>query len=228
MMSLAKRVEEWADQEEESPRIWSGSTVRSRPSRGRIAINSPRGEQYPSGGAISSNPRNFNGAEKHTTSFRAQGEKGTNPQPKQVENRRTPYRRLSDAEANERRAKGLCFKCDERYHPGHQCRRKEFRVLIIGEDGIEGEFDEEEWGCAEEDTIQEITELAELSLNSAVGISSPRTIKLKGMVKQEETLVLIDSGASHNFISEGLVKKLGITTKETRGYGVLMGTGLSV
>lgn len=42
-----------------------------------------------------------------------------------------------------------------------------------------------------------VTELAELSLNSMVGISSSMMIKLVGYIGKEPVVVLIDSGASN-------------------------------
>lgn len=39
--------------------------------------------------------------------------------------------------------------------------------------------------------------------------------------------MLIDCGASHNFVSAELVQKLGLRRIETLGYGVIMGTGVS-
>ena len=44
----------------------------------------------------------------------------------------------------------------------------------------------------------------------------------------QEVIVLIDRGASHNFISVELVAKLGIPSIGTHNFGVLMGTSLSV
>lgn len=41
-------------------------------------------------------------------------------------------------------------------------------------------------------------------------------------------VVLIDSGASHNFISEKLVTKLGLATNDTSRYGVLVAGGVKV
>lgn len=45
-----------------------------------------------------------------------------------------------------------------------------------------------------------------LSLHSLVGLSEPRTLKLKGEVHGMEVMVLIDYGATHNFISTNLVE----------------------
>lgn len=42
-------------------------------------------------------------------------------------------------------------------------------------------------------------------MNSVVGLSGNHTMKLKGKVKGEEILILIDSGAMHNFIATELV-----------------------
>ena len=71
-----------------------------------------------------------------------------------------------------------------------------------------------------------LNEAAEISLNLVVGISTPTTMKLQGRIEGQEVVVLIDCGASHNFIS--LVQKLGIHSIGSHCFGVLMGTGLSV
>ena len=41
-------------------------------------------------------------------------------------------------------------------------------------------------------------------------------------------MVLIDGGATHNFISMELVQLLGLSREETASYGVIMGTGMAV
>lgn len=49
---------------------------------------------------------------------------------------RTPaIKRLSPAELADRRAKGLCFNCDEKFSPGHRCKK-----LFL----IEGIYEEED------------------------------------------------------------------------------------
>jgi hypothetical protein len=41
-----------------------------------------------------------------------------------------PIRRLSPAEWQLRRSKGLCFNCDERFVPGHRCKNPQLLLLI--------------------------------------------------------------------------------------------------
>uniref|UniRef100_A0A803PBL9 RNA-directed DNA polymerase n=1 Tax=Cannabis sativa TaxID=3483 RepID=A0A803PBL9_CANSA len=77
---------------------------------------------------------------------------------------------------------------------------------------------------AEEPTAVEET-LATLSLNSLVGISSAHTMKLAGKIGSLPVTVLIDSGATHNFISREVVEASGVPITQTTGYGILLGTG---
>ena len=95
-------------------------------------------------------------------------------------------------------------------------------MLIVREEEEEAEAPEE---GAEPGTEEEVVEL---SVNSVVGFTSPRTMKLKGRLRGDEVIVLIDSGATHNFISAELVRKMGLAVDRTGDYGVIMGTGLSV
>ncbi|TYK16425.1 histone-lysine N-methyltransferase ASHR1 isoform X3 [Cucumis melo var. makuwa] len=51
-----------------------------------------------------------------------------------------------------------------------------------------------------------------------------KTMKVRGKLQNEEVIVLIDCGATHNFIFEKLVKLLQLSTKETPHYGVILGS----
>lgn len=51
----------------------------------------------------------------------------------------------------------------------------------------------------------EMEDMMELSLNSVVGLTTPRTMKLKDTIGPREITVLIDCRATHNFISLQLV-----------------------
>lgn len=79
-----------------------------------------------------------------------------------------------------------------------------------------------------EEVIQEAAEVAMLSLNSMTGISSPRTLKLRATLQGEAVVVMVDSGATHNFFSARLVHQLRIPTESKGGYGILTSTGLTI
>lgn len=84
---------------------------------------------------------------------------------------------------------------------GHQCKNRELRVLLVPEDEEEG-YDAEP--SVEEQPV-EMEDMMESSLNSVVGLTTPRTMKLKDTIGPREITVLIDCRATHNFISLQLV-----------------------
>lgn len=60
-------------------------------------------------------------------------------------------------------------------------------------------------------------------MNFVVGLTGNHTMKLKGKVKGEEILILIDSGATHNFIATELVERLNIPVQASRTFEVSLG-----
>lgn len=70
----------------------------------------------------------------------------------------------------------------------------------------------------------EVNEMVEVSLNSALGLTFLKTIKLKGRILDRQVVALVDPEATHNFIALNLVQSLGIPVKAVEPYGVRMGT----
>ena len=68
----------------------------------------------------------------------------------------------------------------------------------------------------------------EISFNSVMGFTSPRTLKMLGYIMGKEVVVMIDPGATHNFISREVVETLGVPLFPTKSFGVSLGTGESV
>ena len=91
------------------------------------------------------------------------------------------------------------------------CKKKELSVLIVG-DG-----EEEEGEIEEEDKQGDDKELGPvgISLNSVVGIDNSRFMKLEGKIKGSKVVVMIDLGATNNFISPKIVLQLGIRVEPT-------------
>ncbi|CAA0811867.1 Unknown protein, partial [Striga hermonthica] len=88
-------------------------------------------------------------------------------------------RRLSPEEVKRRREKGLCFKCEEKFTPGHQCK-KAFVIEVANPDDEEVEVEEE---SHQEDEIETLSEEPEISMHAMTGIIGPKTIRLPAWVK---------------------------------------------
>lgn len=96
-------------------------------------------------------------------------------------------------------------------------------LLAHGDEGLD------QVGENEPESIEEylhVGETIELSINTVVGFSTPRTMKIKGKVGKIEVIVLIDCGATHNFISYRLVDSMALPLSETSHYGVIKGKGI--
>lgn len=83
---------------------------------------------------------------------------------------------------------------------------------------LEGDEEDTE-GCLDSPTEDSPTTpvLSEVSLNSVLGLTSPKTFKMKGSVLGHDVVVMVDPGATHNFISLSTVEKIGIPVVSTNG-----------
>nr|GEV18270.1 Ty3/gypsy retrotransposon protein [Tanacetum cinerariifolium] len=95
--------------------------------------------------------------------------------------RLNPFKRLTNAEMAEKRSKRICFRCDEKFAPGHTCASKTLQVLLVG--------DEEE----DEDSEPEHVHLdsIDVSLNSVIGFTTPRTMKIQGILGDRDVVLTL-------------------------------------
>jgi hypothetical protein len=105
--------------------------------------------------------------------------------------------RLTRQQLDERKAKGLCFNCDNKYSKGHKCGEKKL-FFIDCEEEEEQEQEPSQYENVEEILSEELTPT--ISCNALAGISTPQTLKIEGYIKNKKVIVLIDSGSTHNFI----------------------------
>lgn len=51
------------------------------------------------------------------------------------------FQKLSNSELQEKKDKGLCFQCDEKFTLGHCCKKKELRIMLVSSED-DSEFEE--------------------------------------------------------------------------------------
>lgn len=127
-----------------------------------------------------------------------------------ISNTTFPYKKMTDKEMEELRAKGLCYRCNEKFFRGHRCSQKKLQVLLLMDDDIDEDVCEENRREVEESELVAGPDSAVLCLSALMGLCPPNSLKVKGKLKNKEVVVLIDSGATHNFISDELAKNLGL------------------
>jgi hypothetical protein len=74
---------------------------------------------------------------------------------------------------DERRSKGICFNCDNKYSKGHKCGERKLFYIDCEEDE---EKEQEMPKGKNQETPKEITPT--ISCNSLVGITTPQTLSI--------------------------------------------------
>ncbi|CAH9052067.1 unnamed protein product [Cuscuta europaea] len=136
---------------------------------------------------------------------------------------------LTQEEYQDRSRKGLCFKCGERWGRGHSCKMKNYKLILVEDSDGEEEIVNPEGVIPEEEKITMEFKSMQLSFMNQDGKPSTRAFRVQGILKwaKGEKLVdvLIDSGASHNFISQKVVEQLTLPYQTVAGYQVQLGNG---
>ena len=217
VMDAAKLVEDWSEGGETAE-----ETAETPSKTGRVTSNRHQAQTNKPAQSTGQSP-NLNKGRSTTNATTASSNTQTKPNHNRL---KAPFRRLTPAEVAKWKAEGLCYRCDEKYIYPHRCAQPEVVVLMVLEDGTEIDVSNCSVELEEEEIAKEV-EVAAISISSIVGISSTRTIKLKGKLMGKEVVVLIDSGATHNFVSKELVTQLKLQTDRTRGYSVMTAGGVT-
>ena len=139
----------------------------------------------------------------------------------------TPVRRLSWEEMQRRRLQGLCFNCNERFTAGHRCQGPRILMLEGYEDDnnvIYDEVNEERnTGRHQEENLE-----PEITLHALTGWSAPKTMRVAARIGDHDVIILIDSGSTHNFLSERLANLLRLPVIPTETFPVRVANGESL
>uniref|UniRef100_A0A1J3JLS9 Chromo domain-containing protein n=1 Tax=Noccaea caerulescens TaxID=107243 RepID=A0A1J3JLS9_NOCCA len=130
------------------------------------------------------------------------------------------------AERAERRRLGLCYKCPEKWSRTHDidCQNKQLQAFTVIDNEVV-EIIDDEWAEGFEEASDIVPELRELSLLSYLGVASPAATTLWGEIGKTKVIVMIDSGASHNFIDPSVLERTRLAPSKNRKLEILLGTG---
>lgn len=101
-------------------------------------------------------------------------------------------RRLSPSELEERRRNGQCFNCDEKYVRGHNKTCARLFVLEIGDHA----------DADDDDAFQETETSPNISVVAISGVRTRDTMQIHVQLGRIMVHALLDSGSTHNFVSE--------------------------
>lgn len=67
-----------------------------------------------------------------------------------------------------------------------------------------------------------------VSLSSVMGLTNPKTMRMVGTINGGKVIVMVDPGATHNFISAAAARQLQVPITNSKSFGVTLGTGEAV
>ncbi|KAJ4980434.1 hypothetical protein NE237_031271 [Protea cynaroides] len=113
---------------------------------------------------------------------------------------RLPIKRLTPAQMQALREKGLCYNCDERFSPGHRCRSRQLFLLqyVDDEADIEPESSFAIEPPADPPPLDSIAQpkipiTSEISYHALAGHHSPTTLRFSASIHGSPVQVLVDS-----------------------------------
>ncbi|XP_050902350.1 uncharacterized protein LOC127112789 [Lathyrus oleraceus] len=158
-------------------------------------------------------------------------EKATNPpllptpptRPMSQFQKNPAIKRISPAEMQLRREKGLCYFCDDKFFFSHKCPNKQLMLFELHDDTeyLNSSSSEDITNTTES---EEVTE-HHLSFNAFHGATGMGVIRFKGYIGPICVSILLDGGSSDNFIQPRIVKFLNLDVEPTKGCKVLVGNG---
>jgi hypothetical protein len=114
-----------------------------------------------------------------------------------------------------RRANNLCFFCGDKFDAAHlhKCtKRNKPQVNAIVLNDLNVELTEETLNHLEvEDVLA--SKMGQLSLNALSGTNTGDFMRIRALVHNKVMLILVDSGSSHNFVSQTFLQQAGVPSQ---------------
>jgi len=128
--------------------------------------------------------------------------------------------------------KRLCFTCQESWAPGHRCAACKAHFIEVFSESSGEEDEEDDVEAGDSHAVQGPLPPPPLAACGAAfaptvgalaalrGVPKYLTLRVRGTVCGQRVLVLVDSGATHNFIDAQMVERTGIPIESFDGFSV--------
>jgi hypothetical protein len=144
-----------------------------------------------------------------------------------------PIQRISPAQMKERRDKGLCYYCDDRWLPGHKCKSP--RLFLMSGLELPSEDPSDEVFYDSTDGVDAVPEFdiveckdPEISISAISGSSRSKSMRLLGVLQSHVVSILIDSGSTHNFLDPAFLAKINLPVISTPSLQVKIANGETI
>ncbi|KAD4981923.1 hypothetical protein E3N88_18594 [Mikania micrantha] len=141
------------------------------------------------------------------------------------------FRRLTPTEIAQKRAQGLCYRCDEKYTWDHKCKSTP-QLLFFDEDSQDSGVSPDSPSSVSTDSqlaeklqLDEVQTQSAISYNALSGGCSSTTLRFTGLVKGKSVQVLLDGGSTHCFVQTRIATFLNFPIESIEPFSVLVGSG---
>ncbi|RWW36239.1 hypothetical protein BHE74_00058751 [Ensete ventricosum] len=127
-------------------------------------------------------------------------------------------KKLTRDELRERSAKGLCWHCDEPWSHEHCCKKGQLLMIEPVEDEDSEPY--EEGLEPKEEATEEEPQPADYAVHALASYSNPQTMKVRGLLKQQPIIILIDMGSTNNFLNSKVATHLALQIEGCNKFDV--------
>ncbi|KAJ1399119.1 Ribonuclease H-like superfamily [Sesbania bispinosa] len=148
------------------------------------------------------------------------------PTPSTPPIRNSNVRKITPAEMQLRREKGLCYFCDEKFTFNHRCPNRQLLMLQTEEEDFEPDNDTENvHSITHTNSEKGLEDNHHLSLNAMKGGLGVGTIHFIAHINTLPVTVLVDGGNSDNFLQPRIAKFLKLAIEPAPLFKVMVGNG---
>ncbi|KAF3784057.1 hypothetical protein EJ110_NYTH28949 [Nymphaea thermarum] len=171
---------------------------------------------------------------------------GKTIRPNQRQGRERPTRYLTPQQMEEYKKKGLCYWCDGKWDKNHRCIEKLYNIVVVddSECSSSSESVASSFSSSSEEEVQvkkkgkkkekdeekaptEVEQPEEVaSLHSIQDPYQPNALRVFGRVNGQRVMILLDNGATKNFLIEEAAERCKITPTGISPQIIIVGGGL--